>query len=145
MESYVLFEIKQLQNTIVRTICTDMKQHNITSPPTLIQAEIIGYLIQNKEKNVYQRELESVFKLRRSTISGILQTMEKKNIIERVDNQNDGRTKKIILTEKAFLQQEIALNYLKQLEQNITKDITVEELELFRQVVQKMKHNLEIN
>lgn len=142
MEPYVLFEIKQLQNAIVRTICTDMKQHNITSPPTLIQAEITGYLIRNKEKNVYQKELEAVFKLRRSTISGILQTMEKKNIIQRVD---DGRTKKIILTEQAIQQQELALQYLKQLEQTIIKDITVEELELFHQVIQKMKQNLESN
>lgn len=144
MEQQVLFEIKQLQNSIVRTICNDMKKHNIASPPTLIQVKITEYLIQNQDRDIYQKELEAVFKLRRSTISGILQTMEKRNIIKRIGSQNDARTKRIILTSDALKRHKEVFEYLERLEQQLIKDIKEEELELFYQVINKMKCNIEM-
>lgn len=144
MKQQILFQIKQLQNSIIRHIFDDIKNNHIDSPPTLIQAEIIDYLLQNKETEIYQKDLESVLKLRRSTISGILQTMEKNNMIERIDSKTDARVKKIKLTNVAKEKQKQMKKHLEKLEQQITQNITEEELKIFDSVIEKMKKNIEI-
>lgn len=144
MKQPILFQVRLLQNSIIRNICSDMKEHHITSLPTLIQAEIIGYLINHSKEDIYQKDLESVFKLRRSTISGVLQTLERRGMITRVDSKNDGRVKKIILTEEAKSQHQTANEYLEKLENKITANILKEELQIFYKVVEQMKQNLEI-
>ncbi len=144
MKHSVLFQIKLLQNLIVRNICSDMKRHNIVSPPSQIQASIIGYLIRNEEKETYQKDLEGVFKLRRSTISGILKTLEKNHLIRRIDSKEDARVKKIILTEEANKLYKGADQYLEQLEKKIIANIKEEDLEIFCNILEKMQQNIEI-
>lgn len=145
MKNSVLFQIKLLQNLIVRNICNDMKKHNIVSPPSQIQASIIGYLVRHEGKEIYQKDLEGVFKLRRSTISGILKTLEKNHLIRRIDSKKDARIKRIILTEEAGQLYKGADQYLEHLEQKITADISEEELTIFCNVIEKMQQNIDLN
>ena len=115
----------------------------VVSPPSLIQSEIIGYLIENENQDICGKDLEAVFQLRRSTISGILQTLEKNNLIQKIDTPNDARMKKIILTEEAkklFLN---AAKYLEQLEKKVLNDIEEDDLNIFYKVLEQMQHNLE--
>jgi len=56
MKQSLLFQIKLLQNAIVRNICTDMRKHNISAPPSQIGSSIIGYIIRNEGKDVYQKD-----------------------------------------------------------------------------------------
>ena len=44
--------------------------------PSPTQMRIIDYIIQNEDKPIYQKDLESIFNLRRATISEVLITME---------------------------------------------------------------------
>ena len=100
-----------------------------------IQARLMAYIHQNKDKEVYQKDLEELFNMRRSTISGILKNMEKNNLIERIDSPKDARIKQIILTESSKKigntikkQRDI---YEKKLKQNISND----DLEIFYKVI----------
>lgn len=144
MKNSVLFQIKLLQNLIVRNICNDMKKHNIVSPPSQIQASIIGYLIKNEDKEVYQKDLEGVFKLRRSTISGILKTLEKNCLIKRMDSKKDARVKQIILSEEAKTLYKGADQYLEQLEKKIIANIKEDDLKVFCEVLEKMQQNIDV-
>ena len=141
MKPAIIFEIKLLQNSIMRMIGKDMK-NQIYSPPSLIQAEIIQYLFQNQQKEMYQTELETVFELRRSTISGILKTMEKKNLIKRIDSKKDARTKQIILTQETLKIHVEILEYLKHLEQKLLSNIEEQDLAIFLKVVEQMRENI---
>lgn len=47
---------------------------------TLMHGWIMGYLYHNQGKAVYQKTIESDFNIRRSTVTTILQLMEKKGI-----------------------------------------------------------------
>lgn len=143
MKRYILFQMKQFQNKVARNICNDMKKYDVVSPPSLIQSEIIGYLIENENQDICGKDLEAVFQLRRSTISGVLQTLEKNNLIQKIDTPNDARTKKIILTEEA---KKLFLNATKcfeQLEKKVLTGIEEEDLNIFYQVLEQMQHNLE--
>lgn len=142
MDRHVLFEIKMLQNAIVRdTLGKINKERGVC--PSLIQVEMMVYLLNNEKNKVYQRDLEQVFKLRRSTISGILQTMEKNGMIKRIDSVNDARVKRIVLTSKAKSLHEKGLRMFRELESKVVQGIEQEKLDVFFDVLEQMKKNIE--
>ena len=80
--------------------------------------------------------------MRRATISGILKTMEKNNVIIRVCDPNDARGKIVILSDdaKKFFKEKETL--FKKIETVLKKDISKEELEIFYKVILKMRDNI---
>lgn len=76
-------------------------------------------------------------------MSGVLQTMEKNDLIQRITDVTDTRTKKIILNEKAKQILQKCKIKMDELSKNITEGISEEELENFIKIIQKMKQNLE--
>ena len=103
--------------------------------------QIIEYII-NSDEEVLQCDLEKAIKLRRATISGVLKTMEKKNLITRVISSKDARVKKIILsdkTKKMYLESKAKLEALEEL---ITSNISDNEINIFLEVMNKMQENL---
>jgi DNA-binding MarR family transcriptional regulator len=143
----ILFEIKSLNKMIVRKMLLDGNVSNsfFKNPPTPTQMQIIEYVLKNRGKDVYQKDLENVLNLRRATVSGVLQTMEKNNLITRVTDEYDTRVKKIIISKDA---QKIFHKHAKKMEEickMIVKDISDEELNQFMETVSKMKNNLKNN
>ena len=63
--------------------------------------QILEYMFKHQDQEIYQKDLEKVLNLRRATVSGVLKTMEKNNLIERIIDSNDTRTKKIVLSNNA--------------------------------------------
>ena len=90
----------------------------------------------------YQKDLEAVLNLRRATVSGVLQTMERNGLVLRVVNDGDARSKKIILNEKA--KKIFASNEKKiaELEKIAVRGIPDDELAIFSKVLSSMKNNL---
>lgn len=136
----VMYQIKSLEKSLLRhNKDKSIKDKEIT--PT--QMEILIYIFKNEDKDIYQKDLENVLNLRRATVSGVLQTMEKNNLITRITDTEDTRAKKIILNEET---KNIFLRHLKQfeeIEKVIVDGISEEELEIFFEVIQKMKNNVE--
>lgn len=139
MERKIGYEIKMLNNLIERNIVETHKHINecVITP---VQLQIIIYLLDKKE--AFQNELEDYLKIRRSTISGILKTMEKNNMIKKVKSLDDARINKIVLTnlslERIKLIQKQATIY----ENKITSNITEKELKIFFKVIDKIKDNI---
>lgn len=146
MENHkVLYQIKTLEKMIFRTFCNDKCIHsqNAKTIPTPTQMQIIEYILEHMDEDIYQKDLEKVLKLRRATVSGVLQTMEKNNLIERFTDSEDSRAKKIILNEKAreiFLKNKQKIN---ELEETVTSNISKSDLEVFSNVIEAMKKNIE--
>ena len=66
------------------------------------QGRVLCYIfITSQWQDIYQRDIEDVFEIRRSTATGILQLLERDGYIERVSVPTDARLKKIVLTDKA--------------------------------------------
>ena len=134
--------IKELEKGIVRKIMSETLHDEMFSKPSIAQMQIIKYILKHDGKTIYQRDLEEVFNLRRATISGILKTMEKNNVIIRVCDPNDARGKIVILSDdaKKFFKEKETL--FKKLETVLKKDISKEELETFYKVILKMRDNI---
>lgn len=143
MEDKNIFNsIKELEKGIVRKIMSETSHNEMYSKPSIAQMQIIKYILKHDGKTIYQRNLEEVFNLRRATISGILKTMEKNNVIIRVCDPNDARGKIVILSDdaKKFFKEKETL--FKKIETVLKKDISKEELEIFYKVILKMRDNI---
>ncbi|MDO9522221.1 MAG: MarR family transcriptional regulator [Methanocorpusculum sp.] len=134
--------IKILSNYIKRNLDSAAAQgplKNITGT----QIQIIGYIYHEAKSDVFQKDIETKYSIRRSTATGILQLMEKNGLITREPVDYDARLKKIVLTEKAHtISKQAKLNVF-ELEKRLTKGISTEELAVFRSIIWKMKVNLE--
>lgn len=120
----------------------EIKKNKVITPT---QMYIISYILKSPEGEVEQKDLEKVLNLRRATVSGVLHTMEKNDLIVRITNELDTRKKKIRLNSKA---EEIFCENRKnfeKLEKIVRRDIEEEDLEVFFRVVEKMKQNIKSN
>mgnify|MGYP002580621212 CR=1 FL=1 len=114
-------------------------------PPetTGMQGWIIGFLHRNEDRDMFQRDVEAEFNIRRSTATGILQLMEKNGFLLREPVAYDARLKKLVLTPKALAVHEGVISRIRATEARITKDVTPEELEQFFAITAKFRRNLE--
>ncbi len=137
-ERKVAFEIKLLDNLISRKIIENKKENKTLSH---VQASILKYLFENN-KTIYQNDLEVFLNVRRSTISGILKTMEKNNLIKRIDSKSDARKKEIVLTDYSIKKSKEMKKKVTLFETLLVKGISYEELEIFFRVIDKLKENV---
>ena len=141
-ERHLGFEIRTLNNCVKRYI-------HSTRPPefeesTGVHGWAIRYFYENRDKDIFQRDFEARFSIRRSTATNMLKLMEKNGLITRESVPYDARLKKIVLTEKAIEIHHKATQNIKNIENTLKKGITYEELKLFYIVIDKIKANLEV-
>lgn len=111
---------------------------------TISQAYVIDFICnEGNGKEVFQKDLESVFDLKRSSISLMLNNMEKSGLIERVPVKEDGRLKKIVLTEKSIKIYEKISDAIDLIENKLSENITEEEIKVFQNVLNKIRNSLE--
>ncbi len=102
---------------------------------------ILGYLFNNKNRDIFQKDLEEAFSLRRSTISKALKLMEEKELIRRESVDYDARLKKLVLTPKAHELNEIVKSEMKKLENKLSDNLTEEEIAQFSNILEKIRKN----
>lgn len=117
----------------------EKKSNNMLVPYELTSAQYrILKLICFSEKPVCQKDIEKEFFLTNPTVTGIIQNLEKKNLIKRVESSHDKRMKMIVATEKthAMLDDLVAVGEC--LEKDITKNLTNEEYKQLKALLKKM-------
>lgn len=139
-ENRVLFEINLLDKLIAREMFVNCFEDDIM-PLYASQLKIMDYIIKHNGEEIYQKDLEQVLNLRRATVSGVLQTMEKHYLISRVASK-DARMKIIVLSDKAKKRFVEAEDRLLELEKNLLLDITQDELDMLVCLIKKMQDNL---
>lgn len=133
------FQIKSVSNLMLRK----MKSKGAENVEiTRMQAWIIGYIYECGDQDVFQRDLEKKFNIRRSTATGILQLMEQNGLITRSSVPYDARLKKLELTPKALKIQKAIAERISRLEEIMGEGISEEEKEAFFGVMEKIKANL---
>ena len=84
----------------------------------------MGFIMDNGGRPVYQKDIEAEFNIRRSTATRLLQSMEHKDLIMREPEENDGRLKRIRLTEKAAERSREVLDRISCIERQLVEGIT---------------------
>ena len=133
-------EIKKIDNLIIRKIMSYSKNNSYMLSPS--QMMIIRFLYKNSDKVVYQKDLEGTLPFRKSTRSGIIQTMMKNNIISTESSKDDLRSKRIILTPYGKkINKEIEKNII-EFEKVLKNNIKEDDLRVFFKVTKQIQNNL---
>lgn len=140
-ERHLGLEIRTINNLVKRYF----EQHKPEefNQSTGVHGWAIRYFYENSDKDIFQRDFEARFSIRRSTATNMLKLMEKNGLIIRESVDYDARLKKIILTEKAITIHKKAVENICFLENSLKEGISQEELDSFYITLDKIKANLE--
>ncbi len=110
---------------------------------TNVQRRVLNFiLLATLDGEIYQKDVEEKFHIRRSTATGILKLMEKNGFIYRESVERDARLKKILPTEKSIALREEVLETIRKLEMRMAEGIRKEDFQTCIGVLQKMSENL---
>ena len=123
-------------------IAIGMPIEEIPGGMPISQLTTLGFLYFTRKEDIYQRDLESFFKLRRSTVSSQLDTLEKRGLIQRVAVPHDARLKKLVLTEKGVRIGDQVLQNLGQVNTLLIRGLNQEEVTVLTELLEKLEKNL---
>ena len=124
------FKVRILSNLIKRAVEKSKNELGLELPKG-INGWAITYFFDNRQSDVFQKDFETEFSIRRSTASNILKTMEQNGFITRESVNYDARLKKIVLTEKAINIHKAVLNNRAKREEQLRKGLSKREIEAF--------------
>ena len=110
-----------------------------------MQQWFLAYIWEHyQSEDVFQKDLEAAFKIRRSTATEILKAMERKKLIERVPSTADKRSKKILLTESAVAVCKENQRKVARTEELLMRGLSQDEIKVFFTVLKKIQRNIEL-
>ncbi|MDD7202261.1 MAG: MarR family winged helix-turn-helix transcriptional regulator [Sphaerochaetaceae bacterium] len=131
------YHIFQLNRRIRRFMDVVMRNEmGITSQ----QAQVLGAITHG---HASQCELEEELGVRRSTISGIIDTMERNGLVERVANPRDKRAKRLVLTAQGRNLSARCSSIMSELDNHFASDLGTEYVEQLHQLLGVMERTLE--
>jgi DNA-binding MarR family transcriptional regulator len=136
------FKVRILANLIKRDVEKSKSELGIDLPKG-INGWAISYFFENSDKDIFQKDFENEFSIRRSTASNILKTMEQNGFITRESVVSDARLKKIVLTEKAINIHKSVLKSINEREERLRQNLSDQEIETFLKITDKLIKNME--
>ena len=98
-------QLHRVDNLIFRRL-NQFSRANGVEQTTPMHGWIIEYLYRHRDEPVFQRDIEREFSITRSTVTNILQLMERKGYIQRLSVPQDARLKQLVLTEEGIQRHE---------------------------------------
>ncbi len=138
---HVGYAVKSLNRSIGRVfddIPAIRENKNLTS----IQFWILAFLFKNADRDLYQKDVEVEFKIRRSTATELMKLMESSGLIRRVPVEHDARLKKIVTTEYAQNVRKQLDAQVERTERLLTEGFSEAEIDQFFDFVRRFKENL---
>ena len=118
----------------------EMEEFKLSS----IQSRILGFLWykRNHHEKAFQKELESEFKIRRSSVTSVIQGLEKHGLVERRSVSTDARQKELVLTEEGVRVQRQVIERIEEMEKRVNGWLSPEEREWWLRCVNKIETGL---
>lgn len=128
-------QMKRRSNGIISAIHND--------DLTVMQKYVLKFvLMESVHRDLYQKDIEEEFQIRKSTVTGIVQLMEKHGYICRESVAKDARLKRIVPTAKAEELRPSILEHIQETELHLIKGISEEDVLICKKVLCQMYHNL---
>ncbi len=128
-------ELGNVTNRIRRYIDNETSKYGITH----MQAMIIRFLKNRDDSPVFQRDIEKEFDIRRSSVTSVLQLMEKNGFITRTSDRSDARLKQIRLTEAGSNAWNMVYSILRKTDEKLATVITPEERQKLSVILGKLE------
>lgn len=134
------FEVRELSLLIARYIEKMSQGGHIRGP----QGFALGYLVHNRDKEIYQKDLEEKLSIRKPTASNLVDRMIKNGFLTTAPSQKDKRLKQLIVTEKAIQTTIEVEKQIENVEKRLRQGISDEEMAQFYATMEKFKQNIQL-
>lgn len=139
MERHIGKEIIILSTRIKRRMRVASESLGLTDT----QSRVLQYIWeQSRKREVFQKDIEDEFGIRRSSVTQIIQVMERDELIVRETVQRDARLKKLVLTERANQIQKTMWGKIWKMETELEENISSEEKKILLDLLHKISKNL---
>ncbi len=137
----IAFQLKMLDKRIHRAMDarTRIRESGLTPEQTLV----IRYLSDHADHDVFQRDLETEFRISRASISSMLSLMEKRGLVRRESVAYDARLKKLTLTEQGCAIHARTVAAIVEINDCLEHALTSEEKETLLRSLDKMERALD--
>ncbi|MBU8906652.1 MarR family winged helix-turn-helix transcriptional regulator [Desertibacillus haloalkaliphilus] len=136
IEQSVGYQLGIVSHFIQNSYNQKLSEFNIT----VSQAKVLYFLVEHG--NQFQSELQNRLYIKASSMNGIIETMRKKGLIEKVDSREDRRSKVIELTEAGRTMEARLWDELRTIEEELVRGFSVEEKQLVLAWLKKMQKNM---
>ena len=131
--------VKIINNMLDSKANRDFRKWDLTCS----QHAIIAYLFDHQSVETTQRDLEETFSLKNPTVTGLLNLLENKGMIQRVTNPKDRRSNIIKLTEKSLALEKQLTASRKMAEEAILKGFTPDEKQQLESFMRRLMDNIQ--
>ncbi|MBL1226044.1 MarR family winged helix-turn-helix transcriptional regulator [Enterococcus sp. BWR-S5] len=141
MNRKVSLRVRILANELNRKVGELLKEEG--DPSSATQMRVLNFIHRKnrEEVPVYQKDIEQEFDIRRSTATGILQRLEKRQLIERQCCKDDNRLKAIFLTEQGQQKVNENISKLQRFDRLLIEGISEDELDVFFRLLDTLSEN----
>ncbi len=140
MNKIVIKELKEFSDVFKKQVDI-FKGINICLD-NFTQAQVVCYLDDRKDEEVSQKDLEDFLKLSKSSVSSLLDTLEKKHAIIREVSKKDARKNVIKLSDNTIESIKHVENNIVNINNKIINNISEDKLNTFYEVLELMKNNI---
>ncbi|OPJ61182.1 MarR family winged helix-turn-helix transcriptional regulator [Clostridium oryzae] len=138
-EVHIGKEINIFSHRIHRAISKEAAKYGLTG----VQSRIIGFIYHaSRKKDIFQKDIEEELDIRRSSVTSVLQLMEKNGYIQRVSVSDDARLKKIVLTEKGLEIQKNVFDFILGFEKSLRDELSDDELNMFINILNRLSKKI---
>ena len=133
---------------LIHMLSHEMKRHHpidrmIQDDLTIMQKHILKFiLLETMHRDLYQKDIEEEFQIRKSTVTGYVQLLEKNGYLTRESAKGDARKKRLVPTEKAEGLRQAILEDIKLSEKRMEKGISEEDVTTCKHVLYQVLQNL---
>lgn len=141
LDKYLGHKINRISRSIDRYFDRKRCSKNECIPRS--QGMMIGYIMDNPDRNIFQKDIEAEFHLSGATVTNMLKSLEKKGYIVRTPMENDARLKKIELTKKALDHENRVRENIRVIEEAMHKGFSKEEFDMMLGFLDRGIDNME--
>lgn len=131
---------------IKKTALLAEKDTNILLAPyelTGAQFRMLMFLYRKQQQHIRQTDLENVFGMTNPTVTGIINNLEKKGLVQRIENPDDRRSKLLWLTDNALEMIPLLISLTETIEKQMTIALTDDECTQLATILKKIIHSKE--
>ncbi len=128
--------IKKLSLEIDKLATPILEPYDLTNS----QYKILKFLLINPLETVRQVDIEHYFSMTNPTVTGLVQALEKKGMIERKPNPNDSRSKILSPAQKTLDMKELLCSLGEELEAELTDALDSDERQELLRLLNKLLH-----
>lgn len=135
----IMLDLKKTNKKIIKMLSNRYKDMKLDVTPN--QSKILMYIYDNKE--VESKDIGKWVHTNKSSLSKVLNILENKGYIIRIEDKEDTRKKIIKLADKGLEVVKILDGDAKEVSKKLTIGISEEEYDTFKRVLDKVEMNIE--